>query len=503
MTLTRPARGFVQTPSGLSIQWRPSEDRFRGVGPVALRESVLRGGLYLSAREGIGFAAGIVGILLLTRIIGPIEYGIYRVALEVVAYFAGVARLGLDAYLVRRSDSPSRQNYNQVFSTLLIGSLLLMAIGYASLGLLGTWLGDARYLPPLRILLTTLPFTVLSIPALAMLERDLDYRKVAGLETSGKLIYHGTAVLLALCGWGFWGAVAGYMLWQTWLTVGSCILARYVPRWSYSWSATREMITYGVGYSSSIWVFELRSLVNPLVIGRYLGPQYVGYVSLTTRLVEVIGFVKTATSRLSLVVLGKVQDETRRLKSAVEEALALQALAMGAPLALFAISAPPLLPRLIGGDWSPSLQVFPFVSLGYMMSAFFGVHASVLYVRKKNLAVAVAYTAHVLLFTTTAFLLVRKIGLWGYCWAEIVALISYSILHVRVGKLLKFSYERAVPWLLAFPPILFLPILGWPRGLLLFIPAALALLSPSARRQIREYRSFIRERVGEKKVCDS
>jgi O-antigen/teichoic acid export membrane protein len=459
---------------------------------LPLREKVLRGGIYLSLREGVGLAAGIIGILLLTRIIGPTQYGIYRVALEVVAYFAGVARWGLDAYLVRRADPPSREDYNQVFSVLLVGSLCLMAAGFSTLSLLGSWLGDVRYFPPLYVLLASLPFTVLSIPSLAMLERELDYRKVAGLETGGRLLYHGSAVLLAFCGWGFWGAVAGYVLWQVWTTLGSWFLARYVPRWSWSWHSTKGMMKYGVGYSSSIWIYSLRSLVNPLLVGRYLGPEYVGYVSLTARLVEVLGFVKAATFRLSMVVLGKVQDDMVRLRRGVEEALGLQSLAMGAPLSFFALAAPTILPSLIGSRWSPALQVYSFIALGYMLNALFGVHASVLYVRKCNRAVINAYVMYVLLFVAAAFLLIPPLGIWGYGAAELIALPAYGLLHRSVHKLFEFSYRRAAPWLIAFPPLLFYPNFGWPLGLGLLLPAMAVLLTPYAREQIREYGSYVR-----------
>jgi PST family polysaccharide transporter len=208
--------------------------------------------------------------------------------------------------------------------------------------------------------------------------------------------------------------------------------------------------------------------------------------------VEVLGFVKAATFRLAMVVLGKVQDDLARLSRAVEEALGLQALAMGAPLALFALVAPLLLPRLVGAQWSPALQVYAFIALGLMMNAFFGVHASILYVKKHNLEVMTAYAAYVLLFGLTAFLLIPRIGLWGYGAAEIAALPAYALLHRAAKRLLEIRYARGLPWLFAFPPVLFYPNLGGLPGLLLLIPSLILLLVPSARHQVREYGSYIR-----------
>ena len=249
---------------------------------------------------------------------------------------------------------------------------------------------------------------------------------------------------------------------------------------------------YGVAYSSSIWIYSLRSLVNPLIVGRYLGPEFVGFISLTGRLVEVLGFVKTATFRLSMVVLGKVQEETSRLRRAVEEALGLQALAMGIPLAGFALLAPTILPGLVGSGWTPSLKIYSYIALGYMLNAFFGVHASILYVKNRSGLVMRAYGLYVSLFFLTAIFTIPNFGIWGYGISEILSLPAYLLLHSSVRNEVAFSYRRALPWLIAFIPLLFYPNIGWPFGIGLLLPAAIAISIPSVRSQVTEYASYIR-----------
>ncbi len=476
-----------RSPAGLKYTMSPARGLdSRGATRLALREKVLRGGVYLSAREAIGLVTGVVGVLLVSRLIGPTQYGLYRGALEIVAFFAGVARWGLDAYLVRRKEEPTREIENQAFSLLLMGSLAFAALGFLSLPLLSRWLGDARYLPPLRCLLAVLPFTVIPIPAVARLERALDYRKVAGLETSGQVLYHALAVALAWKGAGLWAPVAGYVLWQVWTTLASWLLAGYRPGWKWSASLVREMFTYGAGFSSSFWAYNLRTLVNPLVVGRFLGPQAVGFVSLTIRLVESLGFVRTATFRLSLAALGRVQQETDRLKRAVEEAMGLQAIAVGFPLALFALAAPIAVPRLFGEQWTPALQVLPFISAGFFAGAVFGMHAALLHVTGRNLQVTRANIVHSALFGLAAFIAVPRIGLLGYGAAEFAAMGSYFLLHRSVRQFVAVRYSRALPWILAFPPVLFVPLVGWPWSLALLLPACAVIARSRPRGQIRE-----------------
>ena len=459
---------------------------------MPLREKVLRGGIYLSLRQGVGLAVGVAGVLLVTRLIGPTQYGLYRGALEIMAFFAGVARWGLDAYLIRREEPPTRAVYNQAFSLLLLGSLGFAALGFLSIPLLGRWLGDIRYLAPLQVLLAALPFTVLSIPAVAQMERELDYRKVAALETIGQILYQGLSVLLAWRGWGLWAPVAGYVVWNVWTTIASWILVRSSPGWHWSTSLVREMLTYGAGYSASFWVYNIRSLVNPLIVGRYLGPEQVGFVSLTIRLVEVLGFIRAATFRLSLATLGRVQQDADRLRRALEEALGLQALALGMPLAAFALVAPVVLPRLFGDQWAPALEIYPFISLGFMVGGIFGMLASVLYVKRHNLQVTGANAAHSLLFVFLAILLVPRVGLLGYGYAEIGAMASYFVLHRFATRQFSFTYRNAIPWVLAFVPMLFAPMLDWPWRMALILPLASVCATPMAREKLGEVWILIR-----------
>src|SRR5207249_6458532 len=221
----------------------------------------------------------------------------------------------------------------------------------------------------------------------------------------------------------------------------------------------------------------------------------VGFVSLTVRLVESLGFVRTATFRLSLAALGQVQRDATRLRRALEEAVGLQALALGMPLATFAIAAPMALPWLFGDKWTPALQIYPFISLGFLVGAVFGMHASILYVTRRNSQVTLANAVHTGLFVCTAFLLVPRIGLLVYGVAEIVALGSNLVLHHFVVRLFSFSYRRALAWGLAFAPVLFFPLAGWPWGAALFLPAAFVAATPEARNQVGEVWRFVRRRT--------
>jgi O-antigen/teichoic acid export membrane protein len=332
---------------------------------------------------------------------------------------------------------------------------------------------------------------VLSVPAMAHLEQALDYQKVAGLELVGQLLQFALALILAWRGFGVWALVAGYSLLQAWTVAASYGLARYRPRWFWSSELLREMLGYGFGFSISTWAWHLRSLVNPLVVGPYLGAEGVGYVALANRFVEGLGVARTATWRISIAALAKVQQDLTRLRRALEEGMGLQVMAVGPLLAGFALLAPWLLPHLFGDQWSPVLLVYPFIALRFLVATAFTMHVHVFYVLGRNRAVIILSLISVVFLVSGALLLVPGFGLIGYGWAEVLTISTFIPVHLYLSRVFSFGYSQARPWLLALAPPLFFPLVGFPWGFVLWAFPLLLIFSRVARTQVREYWAYL------------
>src|SRR3954463_6936074 len=78
-----------------------AEDSSSSGGAGSLRQRVLRGGVFLAIREGVGILAGLVGGVLLARLIGPHQYGLFFALVAFFGYLQNVATLGINAFLVR------------------------------------------------------------------------------------------------------------------------------------------------------------------------------------------------------------------------------------------------------------------------------------------------------------------------------------------------------------------------------------------------------------------
>jgi O-antigen/teichoic acid export membrane protein len=87
---------------------------------MSLRTKVLHGGAYLFVRQALSIVIGSLGIILLTRTIGPGAYGLYGGALGIYTYLLNLSQLGIPVYLIRREGELQTQDYHQAFSLLLL-----------------------------------------------------------------------------------------------------------------------------------------------------------------------------------------------------------------------------------------------------------------------------------------------------------------------------------------------------------------------------------------------
>jgi O-antigen/teichoic acid export membrane protein len=444
----------------------------------------VRGGAYLVGREAFGMCIRLAGVVATVRLIGPNHYGIYAAAAAFTLVVATIAQMGAEVYLIRMPEEPSPEHYNQVFTYLIGTSLVTTAVALGATFAFGGLLRPFGVLVPLRILLLSVPINVLWAPAQARIERSFGYRKMGILEVGGDLALYGTAVPLAILGFGAWSLIAGYFAWQTWLLVGSFAFSGLRPKLRWSSGTARQLTRYGFSYSMTSWIHRLSGLVNPLVVGGFFGAVGVGYVAFAQRLVDTIGFANRGAYRLGLVAMSRVPAEQKgRIERALEEGSVLQLVALGVPLAAFGVLAPKVIPLLFGRQWDASIRVYSLLALASLLGAAGLMQITFLLSRGRNGTVAWTATIGGVILATTAIPLVWRYGVDGFGYASLIALADLIFLDWKVRQEVAVSYRRYLPLTAVMAPLVAFPLLPFPLSLVMFAPAVVFLIVPSTRRQ--------------------
>jgi PST family polysaccharide transporter len=433
---------------------------------------------------------GFGGILILTRLIGPEAYGVFTAAHAVLAYLVATSEVGLGVYLIRLDSDAGEEPFHQAFTLLLLLSLAGTLVAVAALPLIARAVPLPGIRPAVLAMALGLPLVHLVKVPMARLEHALDYRRVAMIEVAGLLAYYAVALTLAFRGWKVGAPIAGW--WGQFAT--QFVLAYrtgYRPRLRWDPPLIREMLRYGLGYSATVWIQQLRSFANPVIVGRFMGAAGVGYVALAIRLVEQLGFVKTATARISIAALARLRGDPERLARAMGEGMTLQLVAVGPLFIAFGLVAPWAVPLAFGEQWLPMLEVFPLVALGYLGASMFLLHASTLVVLRRNREIGAANLAQVAALAGAAWLLVPALGLRGYGWAEVAVLPAFLLLHHWVARhACAPPYGQALLALAAFS----VPLLTFDAIRYTWAVGLLPLLSPPVRRRLAEVARLVLRR---------
>lgn len=450
----------------------------------SLRRLTVRGGAYLTAREGIGGVIRLAGVTIVVRLLGPGAYGIYSGAAIFVVLGVMLAQGGTEVFLIRQKEEPSAQLYNVAFTYLLVSSLVVSLTGFALSFAASSFVHSHQGLEVFRVMVFSIPVNVLWAPAQARIERRFDYRKMGLIEISGDIMLYLVAVPLAFAHFGAWALVAGLYAWQTWLFLFSLVLSGLRPRLAWSKSITRSLLGHGTTYAASNWVDGIGALTIPIVVGIYEGAAGIGYVSFALRLVDTVGFAARGAYRLGLVSMARV-DEPARLRRGLEEGSILQLLALGVPLAAVCANARWIIPTVFGHSWMPAVGVFALLSLVTFLRAPALIQTTLLYSRGRNMPAVTAAVIRQGVIAATVVVLVQHGGVNGYGYASVCSLVSLLyVQHVVRREIVRFSYRRLWPFVVALAPVIVLPLAPMPWALLMLAPLLLTFTLPGPRESV-------------------
>lgn len=450
----------------------------------SLRTSAMKGGLFLFGRQVGSIFLKLIGVLLISRVLGPERYGIYVAAFGVYQYALSLGQAGLGICLLRQEGEVTERHYGTLSSLLGFMAIAIVILVVGASGLISSYVGLSGFQPVFVALLLALPLQLMVLPPQVRLERELNYRAVAMVELGGQIIYYVVALPLVLSGFGPMGLAISWVVQQGTTMIIAYVSSKTLPRFAWDKKIAREMASYSISYSLANWTWQLRSLINPLIVAPLLGAYAVGIIGMTVGIMEMLGIIKTIAWRLSVVVIGKFQNDFVRVRQAMTQGMELQTLAIGSMMLGFSWFGHWLIPMVFGARWLPVLIVFPYIALSYLTNAPFNMHSAVMSVMKRNRELAACFVVHVLLFALVARLTVPHFGMIGYGFGELAALPAYLLLHVLLSRRIGSpNYALTAIWWTGAALGLFWREIGW----IAIVAPFVALLAPISVKRLRGF----------------
>jgi O-antigen/teichoic acid export membrane protein len=389
-----------------------------------VRHILMRGAGYLAARQALGLLISGAGTLLLARFIGPANYGIFASAMATAVMLARFTQLGI----VPRLISEARE-----LDSSIIGHAVAMTMTVSGAGILiaalaaweiDRWIPLGAFVPAFLAILPGIILQNLSIVATTLLERSLDYRRVALVEMTLQLTQISVAVAVGFFVPSFWAPVCGFWVGLL-LSFGLLMLyVRKVFRPVWNLRAMVQLAWSSLPFAANPWFSQLRDLVNPVVVGATFGPGAVGIVALTLRLVTAVGAMREIVRRVSPPGMRRLIGDDAQLRLFAENARDAQIFVVGLPLLALSFMLPLLEKWGIGRSWEGVTNLYPLLAIAYFIGVFSVLPACALIILQQRRLMMINAAAQLLTLVAVAFVLTPRLGIMGYGVAEIAAAFS-------------------------------------------------------------------------------
>jgi len=386
---------------------------------MSLRKSAISGikwsSISLFARRGLSLLTTIV----LARLLAPADFGLVAMAAVVIGFIELFKDLGTATAVIQRKD-PSQALRASMFWLNAGFGVAAMLVLYLASPLAGAFYREPQVIPIMQVLSLSLLLSGLSNLQMSLLERNLEFDKLARIEIGTALFATLVGIMAAFLGHGAWSLVYQMLAGNLLATLLLWSASRWRPSWQFDWAETRSVMSFSLNLTGgNIFNYFARN-ADKFLIGRFLGSQDLGYYDLAYRLmVFPLQSISAVIGRVMFPLYSRMQDDAGRFgRTYLKMASAIALISFPLMLGLTAL-AKPFVMTLFGAAWTP---VIPLLLILAPLGAVQSISTTI-----GHIYTATGRTDLGMRWTVGAGLLIVLSFVLGLPWGIIGVTVSYAI----------------------------------------------------------------------------
>ena len=335
---------------------------------MSLRGTLFAGVVSNGASAAVISILQIVQLLVLTRLLAPLDFGLMGMASVVIGCATLIADMGIGTAIIHRQSITTEDLSGLYWLSILSGIAVFVA-----LWALTPVISDVYREPRLIKIIFCLSFLFLIVPLgqqfQVLMEKALEFRHLANIEVFGAGVGVVVAIVMALVRSDVLALVGGVL-------AGACAKAfvlaaigwkRWRPSLIFRWQDLKGFVFFGLHHSGQRSANYITSNIDFFLIGSLLGAQPLGYYNVAYNLASLPSSkINAVLSRVFFPTFAVVQSDVGKLRKGYLQMQEFTSM-VNIPLLLgMAAVAPAAIPLFFGASWAPSiilLQILVVVGL--------------------------------------------------------------------------------------------------------------------------------------------
>jgi PST family polysaccharide transporter len=447
----------------------------------SMQTHAVNGALAIGIAQLIKLPFQAASLLILPRLLQPIDYGIYAMVDPLVAVIALILNFGIGQALIQ-SPALQRAQVSGVFWVMLVSGCAAALLMFAASPLVAMLYNDPRAGAVAAASSVFLIFAGLTNVHEGLLNRQMRFGWIAIISATGVGAGFAVSLIAALLGAGYWALTFGYgatilvQLCGVWLGV------RWAPRGKPDFSGVPHFYRFGgalmVGDAATVIARE----ADNVLLGRYTGAAQLGYYDRGNKLAIVpVERINTLLQSLLLPILSRLTEEGERYRYAYLRVIRQLMLFTSPGIVAMGVTAPVLVPFLIGAQWAPAAPIFAWLTLAAIHRPV-SMTMNLLFISQGRARAYLAWSIFSAASTVAAFVIGLRWGAVGVAAAFALndILVRMPVLWwavTRVGPIRMWDlYRAAAPFaagaVACFAAVSALQLLPFPNDLVLLAMSA-------------------------------
>jgi teichuronic acid exporter len=306
------------------------------------------------------------GGVILARVLGPAQFGLFAIVSFWVGILALVGDFGLaPSFIQRREELTERDlqvgfTLQQILTTIIVAVLFLaapwLALLYPKAPHETVWL--------VRALAFSLYLTSWRSMSALQLERRLQYKRLAWIEVVESVSYQGLAVLLVLMGFGIWSLIWAVLVRGVLGAVLVYLAAPWRVQLGFDAVIAKNILRYGIPFQLQNITNQASSWITPVLVASLIGPQAVGFLAWASSNGQKPLVLVDNVMRVAFPHFSRIRNDRAAVEHTLNRYLTYLLLPAGLWLAVILTAGQPLAQWIYSDKWVPavpSLTIFAAV----------------------------------------------------------------------------------------------------------------------------------------------
>lgn len=399
--------------------------------------------------------------IILARLLFPQDFGIFALIIFIFAVLSVFTDLGLGASLIQRKEPIDQKDLQTAFIFQFGLNLLLVLVVILIAPFIGSFYslsdGSVSLIKLYSFHLLFLPFKTISA---AMMERDLNFKRLIMAEIFESVIGSTVTIILAFSGLGVFSLVVGKLTGNVLGGIGYFLSFPWKIRLYFSRLHFNKLAKFGLPFQSSVVLGLFHGPLILLYLGKAVGSENLGYYQFAAGISVIPMAISELINKLTFPLVSRAAHNKIVLKKIIDSATLLVAVLSLPAVFVMLANAEIFIPIIYTSKWVKVMPAFYFLIIQIGIISFTTIYGQVLlalgevkFIRNINIAWAI-------LTWLICPVLIYYFNIVGMSAGVLLVSITSIVLIFKVRKIINFPFLKII-W-----PYLFLSSLA---GLLSYI----------------------------------